>query len=76
MKKLLKITEITTLPESAQFLNYQRYRSQILITQTEDLNEDCVESRLYLFARSRNKLSKNVMVGLGQARSGQAGSLF
>ena len=29
-KKLLKITEISTLLKSAQFSNYQRYRFQIL----------------------------------------------
>ena len=37
MKKLLKITKISTLPKSA---DCQRYRSQILIAQIEDLNID------------------------------------
>ena len=40
MKKLLKITEISMLPKSP---NYQRYRFQILISQIEDWNEDCVD---------------------------------
>ena len=45
-EKLLKITEIATLLKIEMFLNYQRYRSQILIAQIEDLNEDCVKFRL------------------------------
>ena len=44
MEKLLKITEIATLPKSVQFPNYQRYRSQILIAQIEDMNKDCVDN--------------------------------
>jgi len=30
------------LPKSAYFPTYQRYRSQILIAQIEDLNEDTI----------------------------------
>ena len=41
MKQPLKITEIATLPERAQFPHYQRYRSQILIAQIVDSNEVC-----------------------------------
>ena len=40
VKKFLKITEIPALPKITYILNYQRYRSQILITQVEDLNEN------------------------------------
>ena len=48
-EKWLKITEIATLLKSALFPNYQRYRSQILIAQIEDMNKDCVKiSRPYL----------------------------
>ena len=43
MKKLLKITEIATLPESAQFPNYQRYQFESLIAQIQDLTKDCVK---------------------------------
>ena len=60
MKELLKINEIATLPKSIWLLNYERYRSWILIAQIEDFKEGCVKnSRLY----SRNKPLKNVMVG-------------
>ena len=63
-KKLLKITEITTLSKCAYFTNYQRYRYKILIAQIDDLIEDCVKiSRLYLYCFSRNKLSKSLSVG-------------
>ena len=40
IKKLLKITDMATLLKSAQFPNYQTYRSQILMEQIEDMNED------------------------------------
>ena len=51
-KKLLKITEIVTLPKIAQFSNYRRYRSQILIAQIEDFNEACIKiSHLYLIEK-------------------------
>ena len=43
MKKLLKFTEIATLPKNEKFPNCQRYPSQILLAQIEDLNEDCVK---------------------------------
>ena len=41
-KKLLEITEMTTLPKRALVPIYRRYRFQILIAQTEDFNADCV----------------------------------
>ena len=65
MKNLLKITEIAALRKSAQFQNYQRCRSQILIAQIEDLNENCVIiSRLfYLLYFPRNRPSKSVTIG-------------
>ena len=63
MKKLIKITKITTLPKSALFLNYQRYRSQMLIAQIEDFNGDCNKiSGLYLLYFPRNEPSKSVTV--------------
>ena len=37
-KKKLKIAIIATMPKSAWFPSYQRYRSQILIAQIEVLN--------------------------------------
>ena len=37
MKELLINTEIATLPKSAYFSNFQRYRSQILIAQIEEV---------------------------------------
>ena len=74
MKRLLKITEIVMLPKNAQFPNYQKYRSYILIAQIEDLDKDCVKiSRPYLLNFSRNKPSKSVMVGPGRVGSGRAG---
>ena len=39
----MKIIEIVTLPKSAWFPNYQRYRYQVLITQIEYLDEDFQE---------------------------------
>ena len=67
MKKQLQITEIATLPKSAYFPNYQRYRSQILISQIEDLNEDCFKTPCsYLLYFPRNKPYKNVIVGSGR----------
>ena len=65
MKKLLKITEIATLPktEMRMFTKHQRYRSQILIAQIEDSNEDCVKiSGSYLLCFPRHKASKSVTV--------------
>ena len=62
MKKLLKISEIATLSNSAEFQNYHRYRPQILITQIEDSNGDCVRE----IRRLRALLS-------GHAMSVQAG---
>ena len=58
MEKLLKITEIATLPKSVQFPNYQRYRSQILIAQIEDMNKDCVDnfSSISFILSEKNKL--------------------
>ena len=44
MKKLLKIIVIATLPKSVYFPNYQRYRSQILVSQIGDFNEDRVKN--------------------------------
>ena len=41
MKKKLKMTINATLPKSAYFPNYERYRSQILVAQIEDFNEGC-----------------------------------
>ena len=59
-----KKTEIVTLPKSAWFSSYQRYRSQILIKQIKDLNKDFVEIlRLYLSYFHRYKPSKSVTVG-------------
>ena len=67
MKKLLKITEIATLPKSASFPNYQRYQYQIFMAQTKDLYEDCVKIfRSYLFYFPRNKPSKSVNGRLGR----------
>ena len=43
MEKLLKITKIAKLAKSAQFRNCERYQSQILISQVDDLNKDCVK---------------------------------
>ena len=64
MKKRLKITELSTLLKSVQFPHYQRYRFQILIAQTEDLQEDRLNiSRLYLLCFPRNKPSKSVTFG-------------
>ena len=54
MNKLLKITEITTLPKSAQFPNYQRYN---LIAQIEDLNEDC--DMIYYIEKRNEKTLDN-----------------
>ena len=71
-RKLLKITEIAKLSNSAKFPNYERYIPQVLIKKIENLNEDGVKiSRTYLLYLSRNKPSKSVTVG-----SGQAGSSF
>ena len=39
-KNLLKITEMAKMLNSALFQNYQRYRSQTLIEQIEDLGQD------------------------------------
>ena len=36
--KLLKMTNIATLPKTAKLSNYQRYRFQIFIAQIEGLN--------------------------------------
>ena len=64
MKKLQKITEIATWPKTAYFPNYQRYRSQILIAQIQDLNEDCIKmSHPYVLYFTRNNPSKIVAVG-------------
>ena len=53
-KKSLKINEIATLPKMHSFED----RSQILIAQIEDLNEDCVKiSRLYFLFFQRYKPS-------------------
>ena len=41
---LMKNTEIATLLKSVLFPNYQRYLSQILIAEIEDLNKDCVKT--------------------------------
>ena len=66
MKKLLKITEIATVPKTAQFPSYQRYRFQILIAQIEDWNKDCIKvSRLCLLQFPINKPSKRVTVRSG-----------
>ena len=55
-EKMLKITEIVTLPKNASFPNYQWYQSQFVITQIEDWYEDCVKlSRPYLLYFLRNK---------------------
>ena len=64
MKKLLKMTEIVTLPKSVQFPNCQGYRTQILIAQIEDLKENCVKiSRPYFLYLKRNKSSKRITLG-------------
>ena len=36
------MTKISMLQKSALFPNYQKYQSQILMTQVEDSNQDCV----------------------------------
>ena len=71
MKKLLTVNEIATLLKSAQFPNYQGYRSQIKdLTVIENLNKDCVKIACpYLLKFPRNKPSKSVTVGLGRAGS-------
>ena len=72
MKKLLKFTEIATLPKNEKFPNCQRYPSQIQIAQVENLNEGYVTvPRLYPLYILRNKQSKRVTVG-----SGRGGSSF
>ena len=49
MRKLLEITEISTLLKNAEFPNYEIYRSQLLITKIGYLNKDCgTVSRYYL----------------------------
>ena len=63
-EKLLKITKILTLPKSRQFPNYQRYRSQILIAQIQDIHMRYVKNS-YHINFSRNELSKSVTVGSG-----------
>ena len=61
---MIKITEIARLPKSEQFSTCQRYLSQFLLAQIEDLNEDCVQiSRSYLLYFPRNKSSNSVTVG-------------
>ena len=74
MKKLLKITEIATLPKSAQFPYYQRYLFHILMKQIkENLNKDYVNiSRPYLLYFPINQPSKNVTVGPGWVGSGHS----
>ena len=68
--RLLEIIEIATLPKSAEFHNYQRYQSKILIAQIEDFKEACVKiSRPYLIYFPRNKPSKRVTAGPGRAIS-------
>ena len=77
MKKLLKITEIATLSKSTQFPNHQRYQSQVLKEQIEDVNEDFVNiSRPYILYFPINKPSKRVTVGLDQDGPGPTGSSF
>ena len=67
MKKLLKINEIAALPKGAQFSSNHRYRSQILITQIEGLNEDCIKISLaYLLYFPKNNPSNSVAVGPGR----------
>ena len=61
--------------ESLQFSNYQRFPFQILISQIDDLNKDCVNSSgLYLIRFLKNKPSKSVTVGSVRVRSGRVGS--
>ena len=64
------MTKNATLPKkTGSFTNYQKDLCQILISQIEDFNEDCVKiSRLSLLYFQSNKSSKNVMVGSGWAR--------
>ena len=68
-EKMLKITEIATLPKNTLFPNYPRYRFQIVRAQIVDLNEDSVQiSRPYLFFRE--------ICRQRDSRSGLAVSLF
>ena len=70
-KKLLKITEIATLPKSSYFPDTQRYQSQMLIAQIEDLNKDC--SHFHIFYTQRKIVVKQCY---GEVLSGRAGSSF
>ena len=67
MNKLVKITEIATLLKSPQFPNYQRYRFQILISQTEDLIKDLIKFHVLIFYTlrdiNRQRASRSGRVG-------------
>ena len=71
MEKLLKITEISTLPKKAKFSNHRRYRSITLIAQIEDLNEDFIKIirpyNFYIFREiSCQRAIRSVRVGWGR----------
>ena len=61
-KKLLRIAKIAVLLKRASMhLNNERYRSQMMIAQIEDLHEDCDKiSCPYLIYFPRNNPSKSV----------------
>ena len=67
MKKLLKMAEIATLLKSAQFPNYKRCRSQILIAETEDFNKGYVKIVCpYFLYFPKKKPSKSITIGPGR----------
>ena len=73
MKKQLKITEIATLPKNLYFQNYQRYRSQILISQIKDLNKDWGKISFYLIFHTFREISRQIALGSGRVRSSRTG---
>ena len=74
MKKLLKITKFLRCGKAHCFIKIYQILIQSLITQIEDLNEDCVKFSVpYLIYFLRNMPPKSVMVRSSQARSDRAG---
>ena len=60
------------MPKSTLFPKYQRYRSQMLTSKIEELNQDYVKiSRLCRENFPRNKPSMSITVGSGQTERGR-----
>ena len=73
-KNCWKIPKLLRCREAHSILNYQRYRSQILIAEIKDLNGECVKFWCpYILYFYRNKPSKSVKVRSDRAGLGLPG---